>query len=61
MSKVGENYVGPWLCIGDFNTILNQSEKFGGRTYACSSNDLFLNFLNIFGMVDLGFSSNPCT
>ena len=56
-----KDYIGPWLCIGDFNMILSQSKKYGGRPYACSSNDPFQSFLDSFGMVDLGFSSNPFT
>jgi hypothetical protein len=49
------------LCIGKFNMILSQSEKYGGRPYACSSNDPFHIFLDSFGMVDLRFSGNPFT
>jgi hypothetical protein len=41
--------------------ILNQSEKTGGLPYASSSRDYFHSFMNIFGMVDLGFSGNPFT
>jgi len=40
---------------------LDQSEKFGGRPYACSSNDPFRDFLNSHGLVDLGFSGSPFT
>ena len=54
-------YHGPWLCIKDFNMILSQSEKYGGRPYACSSNDAFHGFLDSFGMIDLGFTRNPFT
>jgi hypothetical protein len=35
--------------------ILSQSKKYGGRPFACSSNDPFHSFLDSFGMVDLGF------
>jgi hypothetical protein len=49
------------LCIGDFNKILDQSEKTGGRPFACSSNDPFRHFINSHGMVDLGFMGNPFT
>ena len=57
----GNNYYGPWLCIGDFNMILSQSEKYGGTLFACSSTDPFRHFLDSFGMVDLGFVGNPFT
>jgi hypothetical protein len=57
----GRDYYGPWLCISDFNMILSQSEKYGGRPYACSSNDAFHCFLDSFGMIDLRFSGNPFT
>jgi hypothetical protein len=56
-----KDYLGPWLCINDFNIILSQTEKYGGRPFACSSNDPFRGFLDSFGMIDLGFSSNPFT
>jgi hypothetical protein len=57
----GSGYNGPWMCIGDFNMIMSQSDKFGGRPYACSSNDAFHCFMNSLGMIDLGFSGNPFT
>ena len=41
--------------------ILSQSEKYGGRPFACSSNDAFRSFLDAFGTIDLGFSGNPFT
>jgi hypothetical protein len=40
------DYNGPWLCIGDFNMILSQSKKCGGRPFACLSNDPFHSFLD---------------
>jgi hypothetical protein len=52
---VGKDYYGPWLCIDDFNMILSQSDKYGDRPYACSSNDAFHSSLDLFGMIDLGF------
>ena len=41
--------------------ILSQSEKYGGRPYAYSSNDAFHDFLDYVGMIDLGFAGNPFT
>jgi exonuclease III len=58
---IGANYSGAWLCLGDFNMILDQSEKSGGLPFACSSRDFFRDFMNTQGMVDLGFSGNPFT
>jgi hypothetical protein len=60
LSDVG--YVGvSWLCIGDFNHILDSSEKLGGRPYASSSNCPFRSFMNSADMVDLGFTGNLFT
>jgi hypothetical protein len=56
---VDKGYHGPWLCIGDFNTILSQFEKCSGRLYACSFNDAFHGFIDSVGMIDLGFAGNP--
>jgi hypothetical protein len=61
LAGIGSDYSGPWLCIGDFNRILDQTEKYGGRPFSCSSNDLFRDFLNLHGLVDLGFSGSPFT
>jgi hypothetical protein len=61
LAEIGTDYSSPWLCIGDFNRILDQSEKSGGRPFTCSSNDLFRSFLNSHGLVDLSFSGSPFT
>jgi hypothetical protein len=29
LMDVGKDHYGPWLCIGDFNMILSQSDKYG--------------------------------
>jgi len=61
LMEIGANFSRAWLCIGDFNMILGQSEKSGGLPDACSSRDFFHDFLNVFGMIDLGFFGNPYT
>ena len=48
LSNERKDYYGPWLCIGDFSMILSQSEKYGSRPFACSSNDPFHSFLDFF-------------
>ena len=61
LSSVGDGFVSPWLCIGDLNYVLNQSEKLGGRLVASSSHCPFKQFIDHFGLVDLGFVGNPFT
>ncbi|KAL3641647.1 hypothetical protein CASFOL_012462 [Castilleja foliolosa] len=50
-----------WLMMGDFNSILSQSEKKGGSPFACSSTHNLSNELNSLNLVDLGFSGHPFT
>ncbi|KAG8375096.1 hypothetical protein BUALT_Bualt10G0064800 [Buddleja alternifolia] len=53
--------VDPVVLIGDFNAIVSQSEKKGGRSFASSSSNPFLNDLNNLNLLDLGFTGNPFT
>jgi hypothetical protein len=59
--KIGDRFSGPWICVGDFNMILDQSDKSGGLPYATSSRDFSRTFMNTCGMIDLSFSGNPFT
>ena len=61
LTAVGEDFFSPLLCIGDFNFVLNQSEKLGGRPVASSSYYPFRGFIDQLGQVDLGFVANPFT
>ena len=57
-----QSITGPWLCFGDFNSILNDNEKEGGRSGSSSSAINFLrNLMFDLGAVDLGFSSAKFT
>jgi hypothetical protein len=60
-TSVGGNFDPSWLCIGDFNAFLSQADKLGGRPVVHSANVGFKNFINHFGVVDLGFAGNPYT
>jgi hypothetical protein len=60
-TAVSDNFVSPWLCIGDLNFVLDQSEKQGGRLVASSSSCPFKKFIDHFGLMDLGFARNPYT
>jgi hypothetical protein len=56
---VGEDFVSPWLCIGDLNFVMDQTEKLGCRPIASSSHCPFRNFIDHLGLVDLGFVGTP--
>ena len=59
LTIMGEDFASPWLCIGDFNFVIDQSEKLGDRLVASSSHCSFRNFIDQLGLVDLGFVGNP--
>jgi hypothetical protein len=61
LADFGVSNLDHWLCIRDFNTIIAQSDKLGGRPFNGSSSNDFCNFMNTFGMIDLSFTSNPYT
>ncbi|KAK3037266.1 hypothetical protein RJ639_029678 [Escallonia herrerae] len=61
MDLIGNSFSGPWICIGDFNAISNQSEKQGGRPVQNSSPGGLNGFINNNFLLDLGFSGNPFT
>jgi hypothetical protein len=50
-----------WLCLGDFNEILFESEKVGGRRKAQSSIEKFRHALEDCGLDDLGFVGDAFT
>lgn len=51
---VGQTFEGLWCIVGDFNAILANSEKRGGRPFASSSNDGFRLMVNIKGLINFG-------
>ena len=51
----------PWLFAGDFNEILKQSEKLGGRTRPPGQMQLFRDILDECGLIDIGFKGSPFT
>ncbi|KAK3012929.1 hypothetical protein RJ639_008632 [Escallonia herrerae] len=61
LDHLGKSFPGPWMCIGDFNAISNQSEKQGGRPVQSSSSGGLNGFINSNFLLDLGFSGNPFT
>ena len=50
-----------WIMMGDFNEVLMSDDKFSGRpiNFRCAMK--FQNFLDTYGMMDMGFSGNSFT
>ncbi|XP_060190835.1 uncharacterized protein LOC132620152 [Lycium barbarum] len=51
----------PWSVSGDFNCILNEEEKYGGRPYSLNKSIPFIDCLNDCGLSDMGFTGNAFT
>ncbi|KAL5555581.1 hypothetical protein UlMin_037817 [Ulmus minor] len=51
---------GPWLCCGDFNEILDASEKLGGREKSQCGIDNFRRSIDSCHLIDLGFEGDDC-
>ena len=57
-----KNFVdGPWLCVGDFNAILNTSEKLSIRQPQSSQINEFREALDFCQLEDLGYRGYPFT
>ncbi|GKV28437.1 hypothetical protein SLEP1_g37496 [Rubroshorea leprosula] len=52
---------GPWMIIGDFNDVVDQSEKFGKNEIPQTRARAYLDCMNHCNMVDLGFIGNRFT
>jgi hypothetical protein len=61
LANFGYSYFDPWICIGYFNAISFSEDKLGDWPFYTFSFNPFNDFMNAFGMVDLGFSGNPFT
>ena len=51
----------PWLCAGDFNEIIKQLEKKGGRLKPYAQMQIFRDALDESELTDLGFKGFPYT
>ena len=56
-----ESHQGPWACIGDFNYILNEEERFGGSKGGSSSTNYLKELMFELNAVDLRYSGNKYT
>ena len=51
----------PWLCIGDYNEIVSQTETSGGCVRPARQLDRFHQVINSCGFHDLGYVGSPFT
>lgn len=56
-----ESHQGPWMCIGDFNYVINEEEVSGGRKGCSSATNYLKQLMFEFRAIDLGFSGNKFT
>ncbi|KAL0406133.1 UNVERIFIED_CONTAM: hypothetical protein Slati_3927200 [Sesamum latifolium] len=54
-------FYGLWLVLGDFNAIMSQSEKRGGKPFASSSRFALGNELDFCNLIDLSFIGSVYT
>nr|POF00630.1 hypothetical protein CFP56_26200 [Quercus suber] len=52
---------GPWVCLGDFNYIVNAKEKYGGVKGGTSTSNYLKEIMFDLGAIDLGYSGNKFT
>lgn len=52
---------GPWICGGDFNNVLNDSEKFGGNKCLGYMSGPFGMMTSNCSLMDLGYGGGPYT
>ncbi|KAL0312769.1 UNVERIFIED_CONTAM: hypothetical protein Sradi_5676200 [Sesamum radiatum] len=56
LNDIFNSFDGPWLVMGDFNDVLSQVEKKGGKPFASASRNALGDELNFCNLIDLGFS-----
>lgn len=59
--EIDMNWNRPWIVIGDFNTLLEQKDKLGGRKVAQSSTCGFRKLIDQGGLIDMGFKGATYT
>ena len=56
-----EAHQDPWVCVGDFNCILNEDEQIGGCKGSSSTTNYLKELMFNLNYVDLGYSGNKFT
>lgn len=55
LNATADHFSSAWTCIGDFNALVDQIEKRGGRSFMESSHGSLGSFMRAQGLIDLGF------
>lgn len=61
LKNVARNVNEPWLVLGDFNEIFNQSEKLGGNKISLTRSNLFASTMDECNLLDIGFNGPKFT
>lgn len=61
LESIGNSFAGPWFCLRDFNALVSQADKYGGRPVSASSSCGFQAFMLNSGLMDVGFVGNSFT
>ncbi|KAL0378395.1 UNVERIFIED_CONTAM: LINE-1 retrotransposable element O protein [Sesamum radiatum] len=61
LNEIHQSFAGPWLVVGDFNAVLSQVEKRGGKPFASASKNSLRDELDSCNLIDLGFSGYKFT
>lgn len=61
LQKLGTVYNGPWFVMGDFNEILSQVDKDGGRARSDSQMEAFRNTLEVCELQSLEYKGDHFT
>ena len=56
-----KSHHGPWVCIGDFNFVLNEEEIVGGKKGYSLTNNYLSELMFEFGAIDLGYTGRRYT
>lgn len=61
LNLLGDSFTGPWLMAGDFNSVLSQKDKSGGKLVSSSSIGGFRGMVDKNALIDLGFVGHTFT
>ncbi|XP_071939846.1 uncharacterized protein [Coffea arabica] len=61
LQELGEKVKFPWLLLGDFNEVVDSTEKRGGRRFVGEYSNSLIECIQICELIDLGFSGPALT